>query len=273
MEEVLTQSYITMNFTPILNQVLQALSYLIPLGILAAIFKSAYFKGIMGEFMVNLAAKIFLDKNKYNLLKNVTLPTENGTTQIDHIIVSKYGIFVVETKNMKGWIFGTEHQKNWTQKIFKHTNQFQNPLHQNYKHVKTLEVLLDLKPEQIFSLIVFVGNSKFKTKMPENVTYTKSYIHYIKSKQQLVLTQAEVETIIQKIESGRLLQSFKTNREHVKHVRRIVENKQAVQTQGAICNKCGSEMVERQAKRGKNAGKKFIGCSNFPKCRNVQNIN
>ncbi len=72
----------------------------------------------MGEFIVNLATKISLDKTVYTLFKNVTLPTDDGTTQIDHIIVSKYGIFVVETKNMQGWIFGSAQQKSWTQKLF-----------------------------------------------------------------------------------------------------------------------------------------------------------
>jgi restriction system protein len=258
-----------MNFTPIINQILSVAIYLIPLFIIITFLKSAYFKGIVGEFIVNLTAKIFLDKTKYHLLKNITLPTEGLTTQIDHIIVSEYGIFVVETKNMKGWIFGGVHQKNWTQKIFKHTNKFQNPLHQNYKHVKTLGSLLELKPEQIFSVVVFVGDSEFKTKMPENVTYAKGYINYIKSKKQPVLTENEVTTIIQKIESDRLLQSFKTNRKHVKHVKEIIENKNTVQTVNKTCQKCGSEMVEREAKRGKYIGQKFWGCSNFPKCKNI----
>ena len=67
---------------------------------------------------------------------------------------------------MKGWIFGTANQKNWTQKICKHTNKFQNPLHQNYKHVKTLEALLDTPSAANHSLVVFVGDSTFKTDMP-----------------------------------------------------------------------------------------------------------
>ncbi len=95
-------------------------------------FKTPIEKGIAGEFLVNLAINSRLYKKKYHLLKNVTLPTEDGTTQIDHIIVLQYGIFVIETKNMKGWIFGEEHQRTWTQKIYKHTSKFQNPLHQNY---------------------------------------------------------------------------------------------------------------------------------------------
>ena len=81
---------------------LGVLWYLIPIAILAAILKSPWFKGVAGEFIVNISAKMMLNKDEYHLIKNVTLPTEDGTTQIDHIIVSKYGIFVVETKNMKG---------------------------------------------------------------------------------------------------------------------------------------------------------------------------
>lgn len=209
-----------------LDQVFDFLWYLIPFGLLIVFLKSAFFKGIIGEAIVNFATKIFLDKKIYFLLKNITLPTENGTTQIDHIIVSKYGIFVVETKNMKGWIFGNSHQKTWTQKIYKHTNKFQNPLHQNFKHVKTIETTLGVEYEKIFSVIVFVGSSTFKTPMPENVTNTCGYIQYIKSKNQVVFSDYEVSDIVKKIESGRLKPSIKTHFAHVKHVKSIIEKKQ-----------------------------------------------
>lgn len=108
-----------MDFTPLINQVISMLWYLLPIGVIVALVKSPWFKGVVGEAIVNLSAKLFLDKKKYHLVKNVTLPTEDGSTQIDHIIISKYGIFVVETKNMKGWIFGGPNQKMWTQKIYK----------------------------------------------------------------------------------------------------------------------------------------------------------
>ena len=74
------------------------------------------FKGWVGEVQGTLAAKIRLDPQIYRSINNVTIPTANGTTQIDHVIVSKYGIFVVETKNIKGWIYGDEKQAQWTQK-------------------------------------------------------------------------------------------------------------------------------------------------------------
>ena len=105
-----------MDFSPVVNQIVSALWYLIPIAILAGVLKSPWFKGVVGEFIVNLSAKFLLDKEKYQLIKNVTLPTEDGSTQIDHIIVSEFGVFVVETKNMKGWIFGGPNQKTWTQK-------------------------------------------------------------------------------------------------------------------------------------------------------------
>ncbi|MFZ2948065.1 MAG: NERD domain-containing protein [Desulfuromonadaceae bacterium] len=252
----------------LINQIVGTLWFLLPIFILAALFKSSWFKGVMGEFIVNIAAKLMLDKNEYHLIKNVTLPTDDGTTQIDHIIVSKYGVFVVETKNMKGWIFGGSNQSTWTQKIFKHSSKFQNPLYQNYKHVKTLESLLGLSDQQIHSLIVFVGESTFKTVMPANVTHGIGYIRFIKSKTTPVLSAGEVNNIVSKIASGRLTPSFKTSREHVAHVKSIVSEKQS--TTG--CPKCGSVMVMREANKGANKGNKFLGCSQYPQCRGVLSV-
>jgi hypothetical protein len=252
-----------MDFTPIIISFLSSFWFLIPFFILAALLKSPWFKGVFGEAQVNLAATLFLNKNDYHLIKNVTLPTEDGTTQIDHIIVSRYGIFVIETKNMKGWIFGNPSQKTWTQKIYKHTNKFQNPLHQNYKHTKTLESCLGLSDEMFFSLIVFVGDSTFKTDMPHNVTYAGGYLRFIKSKTSVLLTNDEVSTVIGAIEGGRLTPSLKTQREHVKHVKSNLEDKQS----SNLCPKCGSELVLRLAKKGVNKGNEFMACSGFPKCR------
>lgn len=268
-----------MNLSIYQDMILNALWYLIPIFIFAIIVKSAWFKGVLGEWQVNLLIKFFLDKKQYHLIKNATLPTysddktkDNGTTQIDHIIVSKYGIFVVETKNMKGWIFGSANQKQWTQKIYRHTSKFQNPLHQNYKHVKTLEALLlnenDIKSEAIFSVIIFIGDSTFKTKMPDNVRFARGGIEYIKSKHDIVFTQEQTTNIIAQIESGRLARSIKTNRQHVKHVKEIIKEKSDTKS----CTKCNAEMVLRKATKGKNAGNDFWGCSTFPKCRNVVEV-
>lgn len=253
-----------MDFSPLYKSLL-SLWYLIPLFIFAAILKSSWFKGVIGELVVNVLAKWKLDKDTYHLIKNVTLPTEDGTTQIDHVIVSVYGVFVVETKNLKGWIFGTPTQRTWTQKIYKHSNTFQNPLHQNYKHTKTLQALLGLEEHQLHSVIVFIGESEFKTTMPANVTYGMGYVRYIQSKTEPVLSGERVVEITQAIEAGRLARTLSNHREHVKHVQNLVADKQSKHR----CPKCGSDMVLRETKKGENKGKAFWGCSTFPKCRGM----
>lgn len=259
-----------MDFSPVIGQVFRALWFLMPLVVFASIVKSSWFKGLMGEFVVNFSIKLLLDKKQYHLIKNVTLPTVDGTTQVDHIVVSAFGVFVIETKNMKGWIFGGKNQKTWIQKICKHTSKFQNPLHQNYKHVKTLETLLGLNEQQVHSVIVFVGDSTFKSEMPENVTYGGGCAKYIKSKKAPVLSESEVVEITNKIEQGRIATSFKTNREHVKHVKSIVSFKETNNLPS--CPKCGGSMTMRETKKSQNMGKKFWGCTRFPQCRGIVNV-
>ena len=92
----------------------------------------SFLKGALGELMGSAAGSPLLNKQVYRALKNVTIATSNGTTQIDHVIVSKYGVFVIETKNFQGWIFGAENQAQWTQSLPGGRKfRFQNPLHQN----------------------------------------------------------------------------------------------------------------------------------------------
>ena len=242
--------------------------YIIPLLIVVSIFKSRWFKGVFGEFLVNKLLSQLPDSD-YTLVRNVTLPTDDGTTQIDHIVVSRFGIFVVETKNMKGWIFGSKSQKQWTQKIYRHTSKFQNPLHQNYKHVKTLESLLSIDSSKLHSVIVFIGDSTFKTDMPNNVTYARGCLDYIKQYIQPVFTDTEYVQIIEAITEVKLKKGVVTDLKHRKHVRELVASKENLKQ----CSRCGSEMVVRETKRGENKGKQFWGCSSFPKCRSVEEFN
>jgi restriction system protein len=256
------------DFSPMLKALYPTFGYLFLLAIVVGVLKSPWFKGMTGEALVNLAAWLFLVRQDYRLIRNVTLPTDEGTTQIDHIIVSRYGVFVIETKNMSGWIFGGPHQKTWTQKIFRQTFKFQNPLHQNYKHTKVLEERLGIDPKALFSVIVFIGDSTFKTPMPENVTEAWGYVRYIKSKREVLLLESEVTRISEAIEAGRLAPSIKTHRAHVQHLRSARSEPRASDTR--TCPKCGRPMVLREAKQGARAGQAFWGCSGFPKCRGVR---
>ena len=188
-----------MDFTPIIAQVWGTFSWFIPLMLLVGLLKSPWAKGQIGELLVRLFAHWQLDKQTYRRLHNVTLNTPDGTTQIDHVFLSPYGIFVLETKNMSGWIFGSGKQAQWTQKLYHRTFRFQNPLRQNYKHLKALEATLGVAPDQLHSVISFVGGSRFKTAMPANVTQGMGFIRYIKSFRQAVFTEAEVDALLHRL--------------------------------------------------------------------------
>jgi len=124
---------------------------------------------------------------------------------------------VIETKNYKGWIFGGERQKMWTQKLYKQSYKFQNPLHQNYKHVKVLEqVLTDiLSSEYIHSLVVFMPEAEFKTAMPANVFRNASWTDYVKSFQEPVISETKLNRIQLHLEKAMLEKSRQTNRQHI----------------------------------------------------------
>jgi ribosomal protein L37AE/L43A len=239
--------------------------YLLPLGLLVLFFSSPTGKGWFGEFLVNQVLKRQLSSGEYHLLKDVTIPTEDGTTQIDHILVSQYGIFVIETKHYRGWIFGSEKQATWTQTLYKSKFRFQNPLRQNYKHIMTLGQLLGFPAEKLHSVIVFTGDAQFKTAMPGNVVKISGLSSYIGSKQDVVLSMADQQKAIQLIENNRLIPSRQTNKQHSQHVKDLKKEK----LQQPICSKCGAFMVLRIANKGQNQGKKFWGCSNYPKCRQI----
>lgn len=192
-------------------------------------FKSPTFKGFIGERLVRLAAWRKLDSSIYFGVHNITLYTDEGTTQIDHIFVSKFGIFVVETKNYKGWIFGSEHQENWTQKLYKKSYKFQNPLRQNYKHLRALEAALAIPFNVLKPVIVFVGDSRFKTDMPESVTNIATYTRYIRSFTRPVLDDGEVIRLLGVIQTKRLKPSFKTNRAHVQSLQARLNAKKTPQ--------------------------------------------
>lgn len=256
-----------MIYLPILSAMLNAFWWFIPLVIILGILKSPSLKGYFGELIVRVMTWIMLDKEIYHRVHNVTLPTPDGTTQIDHVFVSRFGIFVLETKNMQGWIFGAEHQAQWTQKIFKKSFKFQNPLRQNFKHVKAIEAALQIPTETIHSVVTFVGGSTFKADMPANVTYGAGAISYIKSYRTVVFTEAQVSVMAVKIQSGRLAPTLATHREHVQRLK-----ERANPSAERSCPKCGSALVLRTAKSGAKAGQKFWGCSTFPQCRVMQSF-
>lgn len=214
-------------------------------------------KGWMGEVKTQLSQRIFLDSKVYHRIDNFIIRDESGSTQIDHILVSIYGVFVIETKDMDGWIFGNVKSAKWTQMFYNNKTQFQNPLHQNYKHTMSLAEYLGVSHDKTRSVVIFWGGSKFKTKMPENVIRGgfEGGATYIKGFSEIVFTEEEVVNICNKLKSGKAEMSLLSGFRHTQSLKSRYESI-------TVCPKCGGNLLKRNGAKGT-----FIGCDNFPKCR------
>lgn len=157
----------------------------------------------------------------YHLMNHITLKLEDGTTQIDHILVSKFGIFVIETKDYSGWIFANAKHSHWTQVLYHWKSRFQNPIFQNYRHVKAIQEILDFLPaDNIMSAVVFVGRAEFKTEVPPGVFYTSEFVDFVRNKTTEIMSLNRVQFSVGRLETIRLAISNKTDVEHIESLRR-----------------------------------------------------
>jgi hypothetical protein len=155
--------------------------------------------GWTGELKTKAAAALFLDLKEYHVYNNVLIKTGLWSAQIDHVIVSRYGIFVIETKNRNGWIFGRADESYWTQVIYNKKVKFQNPLKQNHGHTQSLARYLKINDLKMYSVVVFWGDCRFKTVMPANVL-NNNLTGFIKKKRDILLNDDEVEDICRKLQ-------------------------------------------------------------------------
>jgi predicted RNA-binding Zn-ribbon protein involved in translation (DUF1610 family) len=230
---------------------------------LAAVLKSPAVKGWFGELGVRLALKR-LDKETFEVLHNITLKTNDATTQLDHIVVGSNGIFVIETKNYKGWIFGSEHSAQWTQTIYRSKHRFHNPVHQNYGHIKTLQTYLPGYTDPMVSIVNFTGNSELKKidirSERVHVIHTGDLVRTIRSYREPVLSRSLVLAYAEHLSKANIMDR-QSKKQHVAAIK-LTQARKKAQTAANICPKCGEALIARCGKHGS-----FTGCSAYPKCR------
>ena len=156
----------------------------------------------------------------YVLINNVTLPTEGGTTQIDHILVTESGIFIIETKHYRGWILGHPNDTHWTQVIYQKKSRFRNPLRQNYGHVRTVQSLFKLPDTAFKGLVVFTGDAQFKTELGPQVIHLNDLLGFVQRPWETVLDERQMAYVAGRIEMKRLRRSVETDEYHLSYVRR-----------------------------------------------------
>ncbi len=226
-------------------------------------------------------------------LRNVYVPKGDGeTSEIDAMVITQKGIFVIESKNYSGWIFGNEADRYWTVVLEGgHKNRFYNRIMQNRGHVKWLaNYLADDTP--LFSIVAFSVRCELKKVMVSNKevrVIKRDRLHATVrdtwDTAEDVLNEAAASALHDRLmsltdvdEAARTAYVTDIEQRYKKkkpaHPQQSAQSKSvaAVEALPHVCPKCGGTLVLRIAKRGSNAGNQFYGCSNYPKCRFTKNI-
>lgn len=228
------------------------------MGIISRFIKSKI-KGFIGELKTNILIS-FLDNSSYKIINNFMTEINGKSCQIDHLIVSPYGLFVIETKNYSGWIYASDNDY-WTQVNYRRKNKFYNPIKQNNGHVNVLKHYLKKYSDiKYIPIVVFSSDAKFKTEVPTNVIYYHELVGIIKSYSIMNITESELIEIFEiLIQINEKNNHDKSN--HVRNVKQTIKDKETSISSG-VCPSCGGVLVMRDGKYGK-----FYGCNNYPKCR------
>lgn len=251
-------------------------------GLLGRIFNDPESRGIRGENEIAVRLKEFdMRQYKGNILRNVYIPIDGKTTEIDLLYITVKGIFVMESKNYSGYIFGSEWNNEWTATYYEGKTwfgqnkvekvHFYNPVKQNRTHISALRRYLKTTAP-IYSIISFTDECKIKSiELESSAVYIcyhsglKEVVKSIWNQTADVLSIEEVETITKKLEKlGN--QSIEAKQLHVENIKRktqVIDGK---------CPWCGGNLVLRTAKTGAYKENQFWGCSNYPNCRFIKNI-
>lgn len=235
-----------------------------------------YNKGKQGEYQLGQVLNQLYGYKK--ILYNLYIFKEDGsTTEIDALLIHPSGIYIFESKNYKGWIFGSENQQYWTQvlsggrgKSYKHS--FFNPVIQNKVHLKWLSYYLNQYTPNLYSYIVFGNDCQLKeihlNSDRHKVIQTWQVIGAIDRQacqSQVYLSPEQIDDLY------RMLLPLTKRKQVIKerHINSIAQNKQRREAE-KICPRCQHGLVLRTAAKGSRAGQQFWGCSNFPRCRFTQ---
>lgn len=223
-------------------------------------------KGFFGEKTVALLMAT-LDKKKYRTINNLIIRAEGESTQIDHVVISNYGIFVIETKNYKGWITGYESGNYWKQKLYKENHNFPNPIRQNKYHIKLLKSTLKLFAEvPYYPIVSFASEADIRVETNEDVVYEEFLLSTIRSYRTEVISDDLKNDLFNYLKTIKMMNKNYA-KEHVQNIERK-KNKIKSEIKNNICPRCGGLLKGKNGKHGS-----FFGCSSFPKCRFTIDIN
>lgn len=225
-------------------------------GIIITIFRIKVV-GDLGEWAVDQELNN-LPLDKYKIIDDVMIEINGQTHQIDHIVISKFGVFVIETKCYNGMIIGKEKDYYWYQYLGNKKYKLRNPIHQNYGHVKCISDILKIDESNLTPIVCFTNQSQLKIESKSIVIQRKELSSKI-----LELSKEEknidIDSIYNQITSLNIVDKEK-RKQHVTYAKNK-RNETEDKINNMICPKCGGNLVQRNSKYGS-----FLGCSNYPRC-------
>ena len=236
----------------------------------AAENKAASNIGKAGEndvtFVLRSLPQEYLVINNVIIPDQVTDPNKKHTTQIDHIVISPFGFFVIETKNYRGWILGSEKSKEWKE-VFRTTPEhyFYNPIKQNWGHVYALAEHLRLNTRVFIPIVVFSDECELNVETTTPVVYVSQLEEHILSYTKEIIPRRDVLKIYDRLNKI-LLVGEEIENKHIQSIGERLSEKEMALQEGR-CPRCGGELVLRNGKYGS-----FYGCSNYPKCKFTHNV-
>lgn len=216
-------------------------------------------RGKRGEAVVAEILKS-LPEEEYAVYNDVYLNVDNRSVQIDHVVVSRYSLFAIETKYYHGDIYGKEISESWTQVLNYQKYTFRNPVKQNISHVIALKNVLGVPQANIIPLVVFMRSAILNIDCHDKVIIANQLLDRIGEYKKNVYTTEHVEEIKQTLRQ-KIITDEERATKHVQSVRNKIDERNALIRQH-ICPKCGGELIHRHGKFGS-----FLGCSNYPKCK------
>ena len=238
--------------------------FVLVIALIGVFLSTPIMRGKIGELKISLLLKSITKKYNGKVINDVIILDENNkSSQIDHILFHTSGIYVIETKNYSGRIYGKENQKEWTQVLAygNRKNKLYNPLFQNYTHLVRLEKVFG-NIKTLNSCVVFVkGNINY---IDANNIYTpyslKRFI--LDNINYNIYTESEINDLYNKLLEYKL-NPIKTTKEHVEDIKVMRTN-----IDSNICPNCNIPLVLRTSK----LGNKFYGCLNYPRCKITKKI-
>ena len=193
--------------------------------------RTKYAKGVLGEFAGKLAVKQWLPESGYELFSDVMLQDKRGTTQIDHVVVSRFGIFVIEAKGISGKLYASSETKYSTWKVYRNGRgyTFQNPYLQNYRHRCALAEVLDVSLEVLHDVIFFPHEELVvatpEKLLPSFVTGRRGLAAYVLSFKEQVFTAEEVSRLTAVLSLKRMENSRENKKKHTADLKARWEKK------------------------------------------------